>query len=304
MRTVSSASGERSLAALAAEAPPVEYEEMKRHIREVVAATVPPGATVAVVSKGDDELLRLGEVEGAHFPRDERGEWAGYHPENGVAAVAELNGVRTLGAEFLLLPRSSFWWLEHYPELTRHLEVRCRTVARNADACAIFALGDRPASTEHSDAPLGRHNRIVPGARALVASTLPSQARVAVVSEGDDTLLQLGRRSCHFPQATSGAAIQLSKADGPSIVAQLEELRRRGTGFLLVPATALWWVEGCSELREHLRKEARVLALRERLCAIFELTDAPPALTGNDGAGLDRTPRLLRSLWRRRRAEQ
>jgi hypothetical protein len=47
--------------------------------------------------------------------------------------------MRERGAEFLLFPSTSFWWLDRYPELAEHLESRYG-VAVSEDACRIFAL--------------------------------------------------------------------------------------------------------------------------------------------------------------------
>src|SRR5262249_18274935 len=46
-----------------------EYEGLRDRIRAVVDATVPPGAKVLVVSRGDDELLELDGRDGWHFPQ-------------------------------------------------------------------------------------------------------------------------------------------------------------------------------------------------------------------------------------------
>jgi hypothetical protein len=116
---------------------------MTRRIRDAVDANVPAGATLAVISKGDDGLLRMGTRTAWHFPRDEAGDYVGYHPASGSEAVATLESVRAQGAGFLVVPRTAFWWLEHYGELARHLEERCRLVSRDED-CAIYGLLPAP----------------------------------------------------------------------------------------------------------------------------------------------------------------
>jgi hypothetical protein len=108
-------------------------------IRETVAAIVPEEATVLVMSKGDDELVRLPGRRAWHFPRNESGGWVGYYPETDEEALAALEEERARGAGYLLLPSASFWWLEHYAGLADHLARRAREVARDQD-CVIFAL--------------------------------------------------------------------------------------------------------------------------------------------------------------------
>ena len=115
------------------------YQQLPARLREAVEAAVPAGATVAVVSKGDSELVDLGERRGWHFPQDDGGGYAGYYPGDGAAAVAHLEVVRARGAEFLLLPRTAFWWLDRYPEFRRHLESHYH-FAHGDEDCVVYRL--------------------------------------------------------------------------------------------------------------------------------------------------------------------
>ena len=98
---------------------------------------VPPEAGVAVVDKWDPTLLHLSRRRGWHFP-DRRLLPDGY-PREGAAAVRHLEELRRRGAEYLLLPRSGWWWLEHYPELGRHLESTGQPIWRD-ERCLIYRL--------------------------------------------------------------------------------------------------------------------------------------------------------------------
>jgi phytanoyl-CoA dioxygenase PhyH len=115
-------------------------QESRRRIREIVTASVRAGATVLVVSRSDDELLRLDDRQGWHFPQDEKGAWAGYYPGDSAEAIAHLQELQAKGAEYLVFPAAAFWWLEHYREFGQYLESRHRTVAHGED-CLIFGLG-------------------------------------------------------------------------------------------------------------------------------------------------------------------
>jgi hypothetical protein len=108
-------------------------------IRETVATVVPANATVLVMSKGDDELVRLPGRRAVHFPRNESEGWIGYYPETDEEVVSALEEERAHGAGYLLLPSASFWWLEHYAGLADHLARGAEEVARDED-CVIFAL--------------------------------------------------------------------------------------------------------------------------------------------------------------------
>jgi Phytanoyl-CoA dioxygenase (PhyH) len=113
-------------------------------VRATVASTVPEGAIVLVMSRGDEELLRLPGRDARHFPRGEDGSWIGYHPETDDEVVTALDRERALGAAYLVLPSASFWWLDHYPGFAQALRRDAYEVARD-DQCLIFALG-RPAA--------------------------------------------------------------------------------------------------------------------------------------------------------------
>ena len=122
--------------------PDVEYQQLVRRIREVVRAALPPETTVAVVSKGDNELLKLVGRKAWHFPQTADGVYAGYYPADSAEAIAQLEALRAKGADFVLFPRTAFWWLEHYAEFGQHLESRYRAAVRQQGTCLIFALCD------------------------------------------------------------------------------------------------------------------------------------------------------------------
>jgi hypothetical protein len=123
--------------------PDPAYQRLTQRIREIVADTLPAGATVLIVSKGDEELLRIEGHSARHFPAADDGSWAGHHPSDSEEAVAALEAMRAAGGEFIVFPRTGMWWLEHYPGLTEHLEQRYEAVVREADTCVIFALNGK-----------------------------------------------------------------------------------------------------------------------------------------------------------------
>lgn len=106
---------------------------------DVERATI-VNATVLIVSKGDEELLILNDRIGWHFPRSESGEYAGSYPADSAEAIAHLESLRAQGAEFLVFPKTAFWWLDYYAEFRQHLESRYRVTARGNDSCVIFDL--------------------------------------------------------------------------------------------------------------------------------------------------------------------
>jgi SAM-dependent methyltransferase len=125
----------------------VGHQQTKR-IKEIVRDVVPDGARVLVVSQGDPELVNLVGKEAWHFPRTVEGLYAGQNPVGGDEAIAWLEEQRKKGAEYLVVPGTSFWWLEHYPELADHLSASSEQVWAD-DACKIFRL----AAAQRQDPP-------------------------------------------------------------------------------------------------------------------------------------------------------
>ena len=136
------ASAERSgsnAATVPAAPPRPEYEGLASKVRERAAELIPSGATVLVAGKGDEALLRLDGRTGWHFPMAEDGRYAGFHPAGDTAAIAQLEALRARGADHLLLPATTLWWLDHYQGLRRHLEDRYTALLSDED-CAIYRL--------------------------------------------------------------------------------------------------------------------------------------------------------------------
>ena len=118
------------------------YGNLVERVRSEVDDRLPADARVLVVSRGDRELIRLGEREAAHFPQNGNGEYAGHHPADSEDAIAELERLREAGAEYLLIPATSRWWLDHYRPFAGHLARRRRV---STPSCEIFDLrGSQP----------------------------------------------------------------------------------------------------------------------------------------------------------------
>jgi len=280
-----------------------EYLELRRRIHEVVRKLVPPGSTVLVVSKGDEELVKFEDRLGWHFPRTSAGQYGGYHPADAVAAISHLEELRASGADYLILPSPYAWWLDHYPEFAEHLQSRYRLVTDRPDSCLIYHLNEPPLGTPVAATPAlaGKPApvlaepespaQLVPAVRELLDSLLEPEAGVLVVSGGSDEWLHLGRRAWHFPQDGAGQYVPIHRSPNLSLVAQLDALRDGGAWYLVVPSSSFSSVEGSEELVRYLRR-CRLVALRERVCALFELTGSPAghplpgATRGADGGSV------------------
>ncbi|HVD41638.1 MAG TPA: glycosyltransferase family 2 protein [Solirubrobacterales bacterium] len=126
--------------------PSFDREDAVAAIRAQVERAVPEGAKVLLVSRGDSELLRLGNREADHFPAGADGRYLGHHPADDSEAVELLEAERRQGAEYLVLPAAESWWLSHYRRLAARLEEGAS--AEHHEACTIYRLEPRPALEE------------------------------------------------------------------------------------------------------------------------------------------------------------
>lgn len=117
-----------------------DYFQRRHAIREIAQVCTPSGSIIAVVSKGDDELIDWPRRCGWHFPRQANGDYAGYHPADSQQAIAHLEELRNAGATHLLIPKDAFWWLEFYAEFTQHLQKSYRLATYHEGVCIIYRL--------------------------------------------------------------------------------------------------------------------------------------------------------------------
>lgn len=91
-------------------------------VRRLVRDRLPIDARVAVITKGDARLVDIYGRAAFHHPAAPDGSWLGFHPPSDDAAIAQLEATRARGADHLLIPKSSLWWLDHYGGLAAYLE--------------------------------------------------------------------------------------------------------------------------------------------------------------------------------------
>jgi glycosyltransferase involved in cell wall biosynthesis len=83
------------------------------------------------------------------------GVYAGREPINSDEARKCVETARTHGAQYLLLPAKSFYWLDHYKNFRTHMEACYPIVVHKEDTCIIFDLRRRhPAKTEFDEAQI------------------------------------------------------------------------------------------------------------------------------------------------------
>jgi Sulfotransferase domain len=117
-------------------------QEVVARVKQIVQNVVPSGAKILVVSKGDEEIIRLTPRDAEHFPQDSSGGYAGHYPGDSAEAIAHLEELRAAGARYLVFPQTSLWWLEQYADFGRHLDDSYERLW-NDETCVVFRL-DRP----------------------------------------------------------------------------------------------------------------------------------------------------------------
>jgi glycosyltransferase involved in cell wall biosynthesis len=285
------------------------YDALVQRVREKVADVVPPKSELAVVSKGDEQLLLLGNRRCSHFPRTPAGAYAGHYPANDDEAIAQVEEARANGVEYLVFPSTANWWLEYYSRLRAHLESHYVRLLEDPGSCVVYQLALREEPPDamptaenvadessldayEDDSIDGAYMSLVHAVREHIQKTIPSDAAVAILSKGDDALVSLnGRRAWHFPTSGNGEYAGYYPSDSRAAIAELETTRQRGVRYLVIPKPSFWWLGFYVEFAEHLRNRYS-LVLTSAECLIYDLV----AAEGANGRG-----KLSRLLPRRGR---
>lgn len=263
-----------------------DYFGLVDQVTSMVTAVVPPSKTVLMVSKGDENLLRLGSRTGWHFPRTDDGRYAGHYPADGEDAVRQLELLRDRGAGYLVFPATSMWWLDHYPDLSRHLENRYTSLVRDEDTCAIYDLTGGSGGDGAEFAV--RSPQFAGGAETSAAARLPDKGTAQLTAFLDNLLPE----DATVVVATSGE-------EG------VEALRAEGVEFLVIPPDTRLTSDH-PELLAEVEQGHRCIARQRYLCSVYDLTHSAPVrrenFTGAEKRGAWR--RLLRFLRRRGESER
>ena len=116
------------------------YVAMVYALRAELSERIEPGTRVAMVSKGDADLLAMGALTVEHFPAGPDGGHLGHHPADSAAAIALVIAAWDRGVRCFVVPRTSAWWLDHYRDLTAQLSARFER-RTDLDCGVIFEAG-------------------------------------------------------------------------------------------------------------------------------------------------------------------
>lgn len=183
---------------------------------EEIAALVPPGETFILVD--DQQLGGADLVPERHVvPFLERDGLYWGPPPSDEIAVWELGRLRQSGAGFIVFARPAFWWLDHYPGLTRHLNDKFRCLLKN-EHIVVFDLRKQNQTVGSETQNLARPNDAAAWEEIKYAPlepvtqlSSPVARAVADLTEAGDVLLEAGCGSGkHSAElATAGRVIEL-----------------------------------------------------------------------------------------------
>lgn len=160
------------------------------------------------------------------------------------------------------------------PELVREEEAPATAGVPGGPAEAASS-----ASKEGSPAPgppAMSYEAVVERIRDVARTVLPAGSRVLVVTKGDYRLVDLGgSEGWHFPQTEEGVYGGFHPPDSEVAVAHLEALREKGAEYLLIPQSALWWLEYYEGFRRHLETSYRLVVQSYDSCWIYSLRGRP-----------------------------
>ena len=218
---------------------------MGDRILNVAKASLPANSTVAVATGGKRELLRLGGHRAWHFPQesaDERGRLFGQGAE-GSADVRWIEaGIRY---EFRLFGGPKY--------------------SNKLAAISVIGLADATPSVPVEPPRSGQAYLIaipnpVPAPNRFGRTTITwntgdgSQGRI-YVSEG-------GKHNDCPPK------------DSDEAIRHLEAIRSRGAEYLLLPATAFWWLDQFQKFRQYLETRYLAIVRDKKTCIIFDLRES------------------------------
>src|SRR5207248_1408249 len=90
------------------------------------------------------------------------------------------------------------------------------------------------AITERNSEPASKYPGVIRSVRECVRNLIARESTIAVVSRGDEKLLDLyGRKACHFPQDASGSYSGYHPATSAAAISSLEVLRAKGVQYLI-----------------------------------------------------------------------
>jgi len=250
------------------------YAAIVARIHEHIDRAIPAGSTVAIVSKGDDRLLQIEPCRGWHFPQNSEGTYAGYYPENDMAAISHLEALRSRGAQFFVVPVTASWWFDHYSGFHRHLRALYAVLLCDNETCTIFDLRGKRESLSFAPAvsitPF--HHGSLRQLREIVECLLPESSTVAVLSRLDTPGLELGgRRTFRLEPGPRSHREDLTRSTVSEVGRWVQAAMCGGAEFLVLLEPSTWGMADRPRFTGLLPTSARLVTHQPHVCVIFEV---------------------------------
>lgn len=163
---------------------------------------------------------------------------------------------------------------------TRLMDAVSRVMAK---APKLAAAGTVQVAAKAPQTSADEYRELVERLREVIAASLPTHTSVAVVSKGDNAMLDLGaRQAWHFPQDAKGGYAGHYPVDTAQAIAQLEPLQSN-VDYLVFPRTARWWLDHYAGLKDHLDDRYDLVLDREDTCVIYAVRGRHTSVTGVPG---------------------
>lgn len=104
---------------------------------------------------------------------------------------------------------------------------------------------------------------------AIMQHHVPAKARVLIVNKWDPTLFHLSqRKGWNYPDRQ--LMPEGYPANDEKAIGHLEQLRKRGANYLVIPSAAFWWLDHYRVFRRHLEDE-HACVWRDERCVIYQI---------------------------------
>jgi processive 1,2-diacylglycerol beta-glucosyltransferase len=133
------AAGRRGATAAAPTVPSQQTRRLADRIQRAVCRVLPRESTVLVAGRRDAELPDFGLRRVWPFPQNGEGLRPVHAPADSAAAISQLAASRERGGQYLVVPATAFWWVDHYPDFWSHLDHYYPLLLRE-DSCLIYGL--------------------------------------------------------------------------------------------------------------------------------------------------------------------
>ena len=211
-------------------------------IARVVETTLPPNAIVAVATGGRNELLKLGTRRAWHFPQADTSSPGRLFQQGAQGSVD--------------VP-----WIE----AGMRYEFRLFTDANPArDVAALSVIGvANPEQVMSTPTPTSPSPYLIASPNPVPAPNRFGRTKISWSTgngaEGRIYLSQGGTFDSSIPQ------------DSADAISRLEAVRARGAQYLVLPATAFWWLEKYRSFAEYLEARYPVIVRDNNCCVVFQM---------------------------------